>query len=203
MKYQLPKLLWGTMLLLVAFLLHLSCISESGDTAIPLDPNSDLGKSIQKYDSYPLENLRMDPTTLKMLADLRAATAKFHDLDDAIEAGYELGSGCVSHPSLGAMGFHYVNFGYVDGNYDPTQPEALLYEEDKNGNMKLVAVEFVVVSAAWDAHHTMIPYFGTQIFDIAIAPVPLPFDNYQLHVWVWRHNPSGIFTKFNPRVSCL
>lgn len=201
MKYQLPKLLWGTMLLLVAFLLHLSCISESGDTAIPLDPNSDLGKSIQKYDSYPLENLRMDPTTLKMLADLRAATAKFHDLDDAIAAGYELGSGCVSHPILGAMGFHYVNFGYVHGNYDPTQPEALLYEEDKNGNMKLVAVEFIIVAEAWDTSNNEAPHFGSHEFDF--DNIVLPFPNYQLHVWVWRHNPTGIFTKFNPNVTCL
>ncbi|MBA4301865.1 hypothetical protein SAMN03080617_01416 [Algoriphagus alkaliphilus] len=203
MKYQLPKLLWGTMLLSVAFLLQLSCISESSDPSISLDPNLTLENPSREQESYPLENLRMDPTTLKMLADLRAATANYHDLTNALAAGYELASACVSHPTMGAMGFHYVNFGYVDGNYNPTQPEALLYEEDKNGNMKLVGVEFVVVSAAWDAHHTMIPYFGTQIFDIALAPAPLPFDNYQLHVWVWRHNPSGIFTKFNPRVSCL
>jgi hypothetical protein len=190
MKYQLPKFLWGTMLLLVAFLLQLSCISESGDKAIPLDPNSDLGKSIQNYDSYPLENLRMNPTTLKMLADLRAATAKYHDLSVAEAEGYAPVSPCVSHPDLGGMGFHYCNFGIVDGTFDPSQPEVFLYEMDKNGKMKLVGVEFIVEKEAWDEDNEMIPYFGTREFDIAFAPNPLPFDNYQLHVWIWRHNPK-------------
>lgn len=203
MKYQLSKFLWGTMLFSAAILLQVGCISESSDPASPPEPTAEVEKLNDDNSNFPLENLRMDPTTLKMLANLRAATAKYHDIAVAEAAGYEIGSPCVSVPGLGAMGFHYVNFGYVDGNYDPTQPEALLYEMDKNGNMKLVAVEFVVVSAAWDAHHAMIPYFGTQIFDIALAPVPLPFDNYQLHVWVWRHNPNGIFTKFNPNVTCL
>ncbi|MDO8966224.1 hypothetical protein [Algoriphagus sp.] len=122
MKYQLPKLLWGTMLLSVAFLLQLSCISESSDPSISIDPNLTLENPSREQESFTLENLRMDPTTLKMLADLRAATANYHDLANALAAGYELASECVSHPTMGAMGFHYVNFGYVDGNYDPTQP---------------------------------------------------------------------------------
>jgi hypothetical protein len=25
---------------------------------------------------------------------------------------------------------------------------------------------------------------------------------YALHVWVWRHNPEGLFAETNPRVSC-
>jgi hypothetical protein len=26
--------------------------------------------------------------------------------------------------------------------------------------------------------------------------------HYDLHVWVWDHNPSGMFTQWNPTVSC-
>lgn len=26
--------------------------------------------------------------------------------------------------------------------------------------------------------------------------------HYDLHVWVWSNNPSGIFEMFNPNVSC-
>lgn len=201
MKFKLPKFLWGMMLLSVATLLQVSCISESSDPSIPVDPNSGLEKSIQEPAVNPLENLRMDPTTLKMLANLRAATAKYHDLAVAEAEGYAPVSPCVSHPDMGAMGFHYANFENVDGTYDPTQPEALLYELDKNGNMKLVGVEFIVRTALWEGEE--LPHFGSQIFDTALAPAPLPFNNYQLHVWVWRHNPSGIFTMFNPSVTCL
>lgn len=201
MKFNLPKLLWGIMLLSVAIFLQVSCISESSDPSTPVDPQAGLEKSIEEPAVNPLQNLRMDPTTLKMLADLRAATAKYHDFAEAEAAGYTQGSGCVSNPAMGGMGFHFVNFPNVDGNYDPTQPEALLYEMDKNGNMKLVGVEFIVVTEAWEGEE--IPHFGSRMFDIAFAPAPLPFDNYQLHVWVWRHNPNGIFTMFNPQVTCL
>jgi hypothetical protein len=203
MKYQLSNFRWGLMLFSVAFLFQVGCIPESTDPSNPPELSAAMEKSITDPQDFPLENLRMDPTTLKMLADLRAATAKYHDIAVAEAAGYEPVSPCVSHPEMGAMGIHYGNAEIIDGTYDPTQPEALLYEMDKNGNMKLVGVEFIVIKAAWDANHAMIPYFGTREFDTALAPYPLPFDNYQLHVWVWRHNPSGMFTKFNPNVTCL
>lgn len=201
MKYQLPKFLWGVMLLSIASFLQIGCISENSYPSNLPDPNLDLEKSTEASAVDPLQNLRMDPSMLKMLADLRGATAMYHDLAVAEAAGYVQGSSCVSHPDMGGMGFHYVNFENVDGTFDPTQPEALLYEMDKNGNMKLVGVEFIVVSEAWEEEQ--IPHFGSQQFDIAFAPVPLPFDNYQLHVWIWRHNPNGIFTKYNPTVTCL
>jgi hypothetical protein len=27
-------------------------------------------------------------------------------------------------------------------------------------------------------------------------------EHYDLHVWLWKHNPEGMFAQFNPRVSC-
>lgn len=201
MKYLFSKFRWGLMLFLIAILFQVGCIPESAD---PPQLAAAMEKSISEPQDFPLENLRMDPNTHKMLADLRAATAKYHDLAVAEAAGYTMASTCVSVPNLGAMGFHYGNMEITDGTFDPTKPEALLYEMDKNGNMKLVGVEFVVNKAMWDEdNEDMTPYFGSQVFDLAFAPAPLPFDNYQLHVWVWRHNPKGIFTKFNPNVTCL
>lgn len=197
MKFKLPNSLWGTMLLPAALLLQIGCI-PSDDPSIPMDSATALEKSLEEAAVDPFQNLRLDPTSLNMLAKLRAATAKYHDLADAEAAGYAMGSGCVSHPEMGAMGFHFVNFGNVDGSYDPTQPEALLYEMDKNGQMKLVAVEFIVVAEAWEGEE--LPHFRSQLFDT--DNVALPFLNYQLHVWVWKHNPSGIFSKFNPNVNC-
>lgn len=201
MKNTSSKIPWGILLILIAIVAQSSCISENSNPSLPLDPSSDLEKVIDEPFANPLENLRMDPTTLNMLADLRGATAKYHRIEVAMDNGYEQGSGCVSSPA-GGMGFHYVNFDLVDGIFDSTQPEALLYEMDKNGKMKLVAVEFIIVKELWDSENAMKPYFGIQEFDEAFAPIPLPFDNYQLHAWVWKNNPSGIFTKFNPNVEC-
>lgn len=202
MKYTHSKISWGFLLILIAIVAQTSCISENSDPSLPLDPSSDLEKVMDEPFANPLENLRMDPTTLNMMANLRAATAKYHRIEVAEDAGYGLRSRCVSHPTLGAMGYHYVNSDIVDGVFDPTQPEALLYEMDKQGKLNLVAVEFIVVKEPWDFENAMNPYFGIQEFDEAFAPIPLPFDNYQLHVWIWKNNPSGIFTKFNPNVKC-
>lgn len=200
MKNTSSKIQWGILLILIAIVAQSSCISENSNPSLPLDPSSDLEKAINEPFANPLGNLRMDPTTLNMLANLRGATAKYHRIEVAEDAGYSLGSECVSHPTLGGMGYHYVNFGIVDGVFDPTQPEALLYEMDKEGNMKLVAVEFIVVAEAWDFENENPPFFGNQEFDYDTQV--LPFPNYQLHAWVWKNNPASIFTKFNPNVEC-
>ncbi|WP_339758051.1 hypothetical protein [Algoriphagus aquimarinus] len=194
---------FGSLLLIFSVIFSFtSCISDESNLDLPSDPNVGVEQAVDYTEAFSLENLRMDPATLKMLADLRGATAKYHDIEVAMADGYAQGSPCVSSPD-GGMGYHFVNFAIVDGIYDPSMPEALLYEMNKNGQMKLVGVEFIIVKEAWDIiPHTMIPYFGMQEFDVAFAPEPLPFDNYQLHAWIWKNNPSGIFTKFNPNVMC-
>ncbi|MBN3583716.1 hypothetical protein JYB64_15050 [Algoriphagus aestuarii] len=202
MKNYFKSSLSGLSLVLTLLIFLSSCISDQTSLDQPLDPSENLEKATDYPEPFSLENLRMDPGTLKMAADLRASTAKYHSIETAIEMGYVEGSECVSSP-LGGMGYHYILPPAIDGNFDPTMPEALLYEMDKNGKMKLVGVEFVIVKDAWDAENEMIPYFGMQEFDTAFAPTPLPFDNYQLHVWIWKHNPKGMFTMFNPNVSCL
>lgn len=186
--------------LLLIFLIS-SCIPNDIET---VDPMNDPQLEYLEESPFPnpLENLRMDPMTLRMLANLRAATAKYQLVERAFDDGYEADDHCVSIP-LGGMGYHFVNEDLVDGIYDPTQPEALLYEKQSNGRMRLVGVEFVVVADLWDLENDDIPYFGNQEFEEAFPPAPLPFRNYQLHVWVWKNNPEGIFVKWNPTVKCL
>ncbi len=190
-----------TMLLIMALsITFVSCISDTG-----IDPKNDQVFKIESEESIPFDNpianLRMDPEMLKMLSKLRDNTAKYHRIEVAEGDGYELGSECVSVPGLGGMGHHFVDFPAIFEGYDPTKPQALLYEPTKNGRMRLVAVEFVIDKALWDEDHDQPPFFGSREFDFDDA-VALPFPNYQLHVWIWKHNPAGIFTQFNPNVSC-
>lgn len=139
------------------------------------------------------------------LAQVRAATARFHDFDRALAAGYGPLHECTDHEGgLGAMGEHYVNGTAVgDTEFDLSQPEVLVYEPMPNGRMRLVAVEFVVFADAWDAISPTPP----QLFgrDLAIVEAPNRYgvpSFYQIHVWLWRNNPSGTFSDWNPRVSC-
>jgi hypothetical protein len=138
----------------------------------------------------------------KILAQIRSATAKYHNIDAAFDAGYIIGSPCVESAS-GGMGFHLINPGLIsNGVTDPEQPEALVYEPMKNGRMRLVAVEFIIPYPLWDVQENGLPMLGNQPFDdMPNFPAPLG-PNYQLHVWVWKNNPLGIYVPYNPTVSC-
>lgn len=105
----------------------------------------------------------------------------------------------------GAMGYHYVNGELLDATLDPRTPEVVIYGEQAGGPRKLVAVEYVVFQATWEAEHGVgsVPrLFGRDL--TLVGPdnrfeLP-PF--FQLHAWVWEPNPAGTFEDFNPNVSC-
>jgi hypothetical protein len=130
-----------------------------------------------------------------LLAQVRGQTARFSSLVQAERAGYAEASHCVSHPELGAMGYHFVNQGLVDPFFDPMQPEALLYAPDGKGGLMLVGVEYIVIDVGQAR-----PFFGDHPFDVGGTPVPVA--HWSLHVWIHAENPSGVFSPFNPNVSC-
>jgi hypothetical protein len=139
------------------------------------------------------------------LARVRAATARFHGLDVALAEGYGPLHTCTDEESgLGAMGQHYVKGSVVgDTVFDLAQPEVLVYEPTSNGRMRLVAVEFVVFADAWAEVSSSPPtLFGRQL---ALVPEPNRYGVpafYQIHVWLWKSNPAGMFSDWNERVSC-
>jgi hypothetical protein len=139
------------------------------------------------------------------LAAVRAATARFHQLSAAERAGYGVFYVCTDQPGQGAMGQHYVNGGLVgDAILDPAHPEAVIYEPQADGSSKLVGVEWVVFQSAWErAGHSAPP----TLFGRTLKYVPFPNRYeipafYQIHAWIWKHNPSGSFNDWNPTVSC-
>lgn len=142
----------------------------------------------------------------QMLASARAATARFHRVEVAEAAGYVNTGECVAIPS-GAMGIHFVNPALMqDASYDPSRPEVLVYEPQKNGKLRLVAVEWLIFAEPWTAaghDKEETPMFGSVPFFKSFGPAAhgLP-DHYELHAWVWKSNPDGIFAQWNPNVSC-
>ncbi|HEU6445944.1 MAG TPA: hypothetical protein VFL61_12880 [Gaiellaceae bacterium] len=149
------------------------------------------------------------------LAQVRRVTARFHRVEEAIAAGYELGwvngsgvriiTGCVAHPTAGAMGYHYINAELMaDLVADPLAPEALVYESAPNGRLKLVAVEWIVrgpqsnppgVPAGAPAPTVL----GMDMHILVPPPGPA---FYLMHAWIWKHNPAGMFADWNPEVTC-
>jgi len=143
------------------------------------------------------------------LDDVRGATARYHRLAVATAQGYGLltdknGIACIANPGVGAMGVHYVNGDLVGTTeVNPRTPEALVYEPEKNGQLRLVAVEYVTFQAQWDATHSARPTLFGQPF--MLTPEGNRFGLpafYSLHAWIWKHNPAGMFAMWNPTVHC-
>ena len=137
----------------------------------------------------------------------KSSTARFHDLDQAVAAGYSVrvadtaGIECIAQPGEGAMGVHMLNPSLLDGKIEATQPELLVYEPRNNGTLKLVALEYLVLKDAWTGPAK--PSLFGQEFDFIPAGnrYGLPAF-YALHAWIWKPNPSGILYAWNPRVDC-
>lgn len=163
------------------------------------------------------------------LDDMRKAVDKYKDVKVALADGYILPENhCVSAansglpPELGAMGLHYIHPGQleitgtapkVDGKSTYTdwmKPSVLIYEPQADGSHELVAVENLVFIKAWEAAGNKAPpsYQGQSFNKMEDDPVTAVDEahmfepHYDLHVWLYRDNPSGIFAQFNPNVSC-
>ena len=146
----------------------------------------------------------------QLVAQIRAATAKYHNIEAAYADGYILDPyPCVGAadfglpPAAGGMGFHLIHWGlHDDPETDPLRPDLLVYEpaSSLNGKPKLVALEYEVFRGDWyGAGHTEPPSLLGQEFE------QIDFDGLQvfaLHFWLWLDNPTGPFFDFNPKTSC-
>jgi hypothetical protein len=140
----------------------------------------------------------------------KSSTARFHDLDQAVAAGYSVkvadlaGIECIEDPAgTGTMGVHMLNPALLfdEGVIDAEQPELLVYEPRNNGTLKLVALEYLVLAEDWQGA-TKPALFGKE-FDTTEAGNRYGLPKfYALHAWIWKPNPSGILHAWNPRVDC-
>ena len=128
---------------------------------------------------------------------LRAATRPFQTLDSAVAAGYPREvADCFVHEHHGAMGYHHVNRGYVDGKAEIERPEILLFERRADGQYRLNGVEFIVPYRFWPRDTVAPTIMGQKL---------KREDNlkyWYLHVWAWTRNADGLFADFHPDVSC-
>jgi len=144
---------------------------------------------------------------LKDLARVRKATKKYHDVNKAIADGYMPTPVCTSVPGVGGMGYHYVNPSLaMDPEIKLTKPEILLYADTGEG-LKLVGVEYFYGIGAPDSPIPTPPPPAPVLFDRPFDGPMLGHEpgmppHYDLHVWVWRANPDGMFAPFNPNVTC-
>jgi hypothetical protein len=141
-----------------------------------------------------------------LVEKVRRSTAHFKNISTAINEGWVAATPCVSGPTAGAMGVHFVLPARVgDGQIDGDEPEALIYEPLPNGAMRLVGVEFIVIAADWTSKHPEggAPNVDGHLMHYTGEPnrYGLPAF-YELHVWAWERNPDGYFSDWNKLVTC-
>lgn len=165
------------------------------------------------------------------LAEVRAATERFRDVNVALAEGYVRDpadlcdtADMMGRPaSLGAMGIHFFRpdlLGItappsprVDGDGTHTDfrlPSILIYEPQADGSLELVAVENLVFARAWHASgQAERPTFHGVSYDsmaddpaTAVDEAHMFEPHYDRHVWIYRDNPNGVFAPFNPAVTC-
>src|SRR3954452_10537974 len=139
------------------------------------------------------------PTAGKQLADIRAATAKYHSLDAAQHAGWDTlfqdvnGLTCIEDtdtPSMGGMGFHWIN-GKNIGSTDPTRPAALIYAPSGSG-VRFAGMEYLVPDPNGDVEQPFLNGVGfmyTPPDNRFLGPTGF----WSLHVWAWDHSPAGTY----------
>ena len=136
-------------------------------------------------------------SVMRQLTRLRLATAPYRSLQRAKDAGYSAEiTPCWQHRTLGAMGYHHGNPALIDGTVELLKPELLMYEPQRNGRMKLVGLEYIVPIDAWTGESPP-TLLGQTMHRHSSLPI------YKLHIWLWEPNPRGVFSDWNPRVSCV
>jgi hypothetical protein len=170
---------------------------------------------------------RGEPT----LAEVRQATERFRDVNVALAEGYIRDpfdlcdtAAMMGRPaSDGAMGIHYFRpdllgitappsprVNGVGMHTDFRTPSILIYEPQADGSLELVAVENLVFAAAWRAAgHAEPPAFHGVPYDSMVDDPNTAVDeahmfeaHFDRHLWIYRENPNGVFTPFNPVVTC-
>lgn len=147
------------------------------------------------------------------LQRVREALDRYKDPVVAVHDGYWSTLGCVTYPkagragqvpyAAGGMGVHFVNFPLIGQPLDPMKPQILVYEPQASGKLRLVAAEWLV---PFTPQTKEAPQLFGQKFDGPMDGhhplMPVELKHYDLHVWLWKPNPAGMFAPTNPRVRC-
>lgn len=152
------------------------------------------------------------PKLSPQLDSVRAGLNKYQDPMVAVADGYLSTVACIDFPKghsegtmqyvAGGMGVHFLNLSYIGPTLDPMKPQVLIYEPDGD-KLKLVAAEWFAPVAA--VGNTPPSVFGKQLEGPMEGHPPIMppgLHHYDLHVWLWKANPAGVYSPTNPDLKC-
>lgn len=171
----------------------------------------------------PEPSLEQVKAAAEKYRDVNVAKAEGYTTDNKCTTAEMLGF----PQQQGAMGLHYVRrdllglppkpkvaaAGRVRGtgtHTDFLQPSMLVYEPQPDGSLRLVAVENLVFASAWrSSGKKEPPTFHGEPYVLLLDKPETKVDeahgwepHYELHLWLFRDNPNGMYAEFSPQVTC-
>ena len=154
-----------------------------------------------------------EPTGLAPeLMQARAALDRYRDVVNAVHDGYLSTVGCIEYSQGGSdgtiqyepggMGVHFLNLQNIGPQLDPARPQVLIYQP-VGDSLRLAAAEWFVPADL--ASGSTPEIFGQKLAGPMAGHRPIMPDglhHYDLHVWLWKSNPAGVFSPTNPTVKC-
>ena len=145
-----------------------------------------------------------------------AVSRKYQDIAVAEAEGYVPVSPCESSPD-GTMGIHYAHPDKLSAPPDVANPPILVYLPTPEGQ-KLVAIEYFqpviqdgepyMGSESEPPRSDSLPARPPELFEDQPFDGPMAGHNpempwhYDQHVWLYEHNPGGLFAMWNPAIEC-
>jgi hypothetical protein len=170
------------------------------------------GAAPQPQPDQPAAVAWEEPTLPPELESVRAGLDKYRNVVTAVRDGFFSTVGCIEYPEgghegamqyqPGGMGIHFLNLQNVGPNLDPTRPQVLIYEQ-VGDSLRLAAAEWFIPAEAAPGGAPQI--FGKQLQGPMEGHEPLMpagLHHYDLHVWLWKNNPAGVYEPTNPAVDC-
>jgi len=148
---------------------------------------------------------------------VRTVLNKYQDPMAAVRDGYLSTVACIDYPTAhqegmghdttmdykpGGMGIHFLNLGAIAPTLDSLKPQVLIYEP--------VGDHLQLAGAEWFVPKQLAPQGPPTIFGQRLAgpmeghePImPAQMYHYDLHVWLWKDNPNGLFSPTNSALKC-
>jgi hypothetical protein len=182
---------------------YLACLLLVLAFSLGVSPSASQGQTAAAASASPLS---------PDLQAARAALAKYSDPFAAVKDGYFSTLACIDFPTgmtdgsveypPGAMGVHLLNPANIGPKLDPTKPQVLIYEPVGDKLVLAGAEWFVPVQAAGGVVPTIFGQALAGPMDGHEPIMPVGLRHYDLHVWLWKDNPRGIFTSTNSALKC-
>jgi hypothetical protein len=174
---------------LATLALGVGCGTEPEPTPAEETPEQLINRQIEAYASPEWKQVR-------------TALERFRDVDVAIAEGYVNTEFCETNVEGHAMGIHFAKFPLLeDDKNDPYNPEMLLYVPKQGGGYTLVGVEYYQAYTGQATPPTVLGH-GLDGPMLGHGPGNEGPVHYDLHVWLYDYNVSGLFSQYNPKTSC-